>query len=174
MDILKLKAMKSIEYFKLIENRRRLIEKIKSKYLITLNEDERYIIVDKKDSNKLKEFLKDCWLLHGIVTLYLTQKWKSIQIPTEEEKIWYEHLWGKQRTTHMFTYFNNERVKFNKNKNQKYKQNKEYIQKLLGSLIIALTNKFESIQTTYSDIIDDYSYLVNPLLNLVYPQFFRN
>ena len=52
--------------------------------------------------------------------------------------------------------------------------NMERIQKLLKSQIIGLQTKFKSIKNKYADIIDeDYSYLTNPLLNLVYPQFFR-
>ena len=66
-----------------------------------LNEEDRYILVDnnnKKDTRKLKEFFRKCWLLHSSVTLYLIQKWKCIQPPTDGERVWYEHLWGKDRT----------------------------------------------------------------------------
>ncbi len=161
------------EYFKLLEDQK-IIEKIKSKYLIILNEvDDRYNIISIK-GNKLKKFLKDCWLLHGSVTLYLYQKWKCIQRPTEEEKIWYEHLWGRQRSNQIFTDCDKERVKLNKSKNQKYKQDKEDIQKLLNQIIKSLQKKYETIKNKYPDIIaEDYSYLANPLLNLVYPQFLR-
>ena len=60
-------------------------------------------------------------------------------------------------------------MKFNKSKN--VKSEKDDIQKLLKSQIIGLQRKFESIKNTYPKIIDeDYSYLANPLLILVYPQ----
>jgi hypothetical protein len=162
-------------YFKLLENKR-LIEKIKSKYLIILNED-RYVFVDsnnnKKDTDRLKEFFRKCWLLHGSVTVYLVQKWKCIQGPTDEERVWYEHLWGKDRSDQIINGYYEIRTKFNKSKN--VKSEKEDIQKLLKSQKIGLQRKFKSIKNTYSDIIEDeYSYLANPLLNLVYPQFFRN
>jgi hypothetical protein len=62
-------------------------------------------------------------------------------------------------------------MKFNKSKN--VKSEKEDIQKLLKSQLTSLQRTFKSIKNAYSDIIDDYSYLANPLLNLVYPQFFR-
>ena len=107
------------EYFKLLEDKG-LIEKIKSRYLITLNEEDRYIFVDnKKDTNILKKFLQKCWLLHGSVTVYLIQKWKSIQKPIDEERVWYENLWGKERTDQIFNscYYN--RMNFNKSKNVK-------------------------------------------------------
>ena len=149
--------------------------KIESKYLITLNEKDRYIFVDnnnKKDTHKLNEFFQKCWLLHGSVTLYLYQKWRCIQGPTDEEGIWYEHLWGKDRSDQNINSCYQNRMKFNKSKN--VKSEKGDIQKLLKSQIIGLQRKFESIKNAYPKIIDeDYSYLANPLLNLVYPQFLR-
>jgi hypothetical protein len=166
------------KYFKLLEDRRLIEKVIRSRYLTILNEEDRYIFVDntnnKEDTNKLKEFFKECWLLHGRVTIYLYQKWKSIQKPTREERIWCEHFWGNQRTNQILIDCDKERVKLNKRKNQKDKQDKEDIQKLLNSLIIGLKKKFELIQKTYSDIIENYSYLINPLLNSIYPQFLRN
>ena len=81
---------------------------------------------------------------------------------------------GRQRTNQIFMDCDKERVKLNKRKNLKDEQDKKDIQKLLNSLIIGLKIKFELIQKIYSDIIENYSYLVNPLLNSVYPQFFRD
>jgi DNA-binding Lrp family transcriptional regulator len=163
------------EYFKLLKDKR-LIEKIKSKYLITLNEEDRYVFVDSNNNNKntdrLKEFFRKCWLLHGSVTVYLVQKWKCIQGPTDEERVWYEHLWGKDRTEQIINGYYEIRTKFNKSKN--VKSEKVSIQKLLKSQKIGLQRKFTSINNTYPDIIQDYSYLANPLLNSVYPEFFRN
>lgn len=129
------------------------LEKIRSRYLLILNEKDRYKIVDNKDSDKLKDFLRDCWILHGIVTLYLYQKWKSIQRPTREERIWCEHFWGRQRTNQIFIDCDKERVKLNKTKDQKEIKAKEEIPKLLSPLKIELKNKFELIQKTYPDII---------------------
>jgi hypothetical protein len=163
------------KYFKLLEDRRLIEKVIRSRYLITLNEDDRYIFVDnnnKKDSDKLREFFRKCWLLHGSVTVYLYQKWKSIQPPTDEERVWYEHLWGKDRSDQIINSCYQIRIKFNKSKNVKLE--KEDIQKLLKSQLIGLQREFKSIKKAYSDIIEDYSYLANPLLNQVYPQFFRN
>jgi hypothetical protein len=163
----------AIEYFKLLEGKG-LMEKLRrSRYLTTLNEEDRYIFVDKnkKDSDKLKEFFRKCWLLHGSVTVYLNQKWKCIQPPTDKERVWYEHLWGKERTDQIINSCYQHRMKFNKSKN--VKSEKEDIQKLLKSQLTSLQRTFKSIKNAYSDIIDDYSYLANPLLNLVYPQFFR-
>lgn len=168
------KGNEAKEYFKLLEDKR-LIEKVISRYLLTLNEDDRYIFVDnnKKDTCMLKEFFRKCWLLHGSVTVYLYQKWKSIQSPTDAEKIWFEHLWGKDRSDQIINSCYQNRIKFNKSKNVKPPE-KEDIQKLLKSQLIGLQREFKSIKNAYSDIIEDYSYLANPLLNQVYPQFFRN
>ena len=154
------------QYFKLLENKI-LIQKLQSLQLEILNE-ERYTIVD----NSLKNFLKQCWLLHGSVTLYLYQKWKCIQGPTDEERIWYEHLWGQKESDQIINSCYENRTRFNKSKN--VKSEKGDIQKLLKSILIGLQRTFKSIKNTYSDIIEGYSYLANPLLNLVYPQFFRN
>ena len=165
------------EYFKLLEDKR-LIEKVKSTYLITLNEEDRYIFVDnnnKKDTHNLQEFFRKCWLLHGSVTLYLIQKWNCIKNPADKERVWCEHLWGKKRTNQIFNSCYQTRINFlNKNNKSTIKEIKKEIQKQLISQRRVLQNQFESIQNTYSDIIDDeYSYLAKPVLNLVYPQFFR-
>jgi hypothetical protein len=164
----------AIEYFKLLEGRG-LIEKLtRSRYLTILNED-RYVFVDnnnKKNIDKLKEFFQKCWLLHGSVTVYLYQKWKCILPPTDKERVWYEHLWGKDRSNQNINSCYQDRTKFNKSKNAE--SEKEDIRKLLKSQKISLQRKFTSIKNAYSDIIDgNYSYLANPLLNLVYPQFLR-
>ena len=162
------------EYFKLLENKGLIKKLTRSRYLTILNEEDRYILVDnnnKKDTNKLKEFFRQCWLLHSSVTLYLIQKWKCIQPPTDEERVWYEHLWGKDRTEQIINGYYEIRTRFNKSKNAK--SEKEDIQKLLKYQKIGLQRKFKSIKNTYPDIIEDYSFLANPLLNLIYPQFFR-
>ena len=102
----------------------------------------------------------------------MIQKWKCIQPPTDKEEVWYEHLWGKNRTDQIINSCYKNRTKFNKSKN--FKSEKEDIQKLLNSQRIALQRNFKSIKNKYADIIEnDYAYLANPLLNLVYPQFFR-
>ena len=157
------------EYFKLLENKG-LIEKAKYFTSLTPDEEERYNIVDKKD-NRFKKFLKECWLLQGSTAIYPIPKWRGINKPTEEEKIWYEELWGKQRTKQMLTSYSTYRITFKKNKN---KQVEKEIQTQLISHKLALKNKFEKIQNEYPDIINAYSYLVDPLLNLVYPQFLRD
>ena len=162
------------EYFKLLENKGLIKKLTRSRYLTILNEEDRYILVDnnnKKDIHKLKEFFRKCWLLHSCVTLYLIQKWKCIQPPTDEERVWYEHLWGKDRTEQIINGYYEIRTRFNKSKNAK--SEKEDIQKLLKSQKIGLQRKFKLIKNTYPDIIENYSFLANPLLNLVYPQFFR-
>ena len=109
-----------IRYFKLLE-KRKLIKKIKSLQLEILNE-ERYTIVD----NSLKELLAACSTLEGHVYIYLEYIWKAIGKPTNEERIWYEHLWGKNRTNKWFIYCNDIRREYKKkNKNQVLKETQE-------------------------------------------------
>ena len=162
---IKFKKDEVIQYFKLLENKN-LIEELKSLQLETLNE-ERYVIVD----SSLKKFLQQCWVLHGgVIVLYLFLKWRSIGQPTGEEEIWYKHLVGKHRSEIRIAECYRERKEFIKTKN------KDLEQKILNQLnfqISGLRIKFESINKEYTNIIKKYSYFVEPLLNLVFPEFLR-
>lgn len=160
--------------FKLLE-KKEIIKKLKLLSLIQLNE-ERYDIVDNfltiaDNNNMLKNFLQDSWVVQGSATLYYQFLWKHIRAPTDEEKIWYEQLWGKTRTNQWFLNYNKYRREYKKSKNQ---MSKEEIQKKLEVDRSLMRNKFESIKNKYPDIIKEYSYLVDPLLNMFYPQFLRD
>ncbi len=153
-----------IQHFKLLENQN-LIKKIKSLQLEILNE-ERYTIVD----NSLKELLADCSTLEGHVHIYLEYTWKGIRKPRSDEIIWYENLWGKSRTKKWFVHCNNIRREYQKkNKNQVLKETQERLDWDKSEII----KKFDSIKKKHAKTINAYSYFIEPLLNVVYPEFLR-
>ena len=153
-----------IQYFKLLENQK-LINKIISLQLECLNE-ERYTIVDAS----LKMLLANCWTLQSHVSIYLEYVWQGIRKSTDEERIWYEHLWGKTRSKQWFIHCNNIRRKYQKeNKNQVLKETKDMIDWEESEII----KTFESITKEHTKTIKDYLYFINPLLNVVYPEFLR-
>ncbi len=152
-------------YFELLE-KQNLIKKIKSKELVYLDE-ERYTIVD----NSLRELLADCWTLQSHVYTYLEYIWTANRKPTNEERIYDEHLRGKNRSNRWFIECNNTRRDYKKkNKKQITKETQEMIDWGKSEII----KKFNSIQNEYAKLINDYSYFIKPLLNIVYPEFLRN
>jgi hypothetical protein len=142
-----------------------LINRIKLKQLEYLNE-ERYTIVD----NSLKALLADCWSLLSHVLTYFDYYWKSVSKPTNEEKIWFEHLWGKNRSNQCFIEYNTRRREYQKEKhNPKSKETSDRFNDEKTQII----EKFEYIKNTYSEALNDYSYFIDPLLNVAYPEFLR-
>jgi hypothetical protein len=153
-----------LEYFGLLE-KQKLLKRIKLKQLEYLNE-KRYTIED----NSLRKLLADCWTLQSHVFTYLEYCWQSISKPTNEEKIWFEHLWGKYRSNKWFVYCHNIRKEYQiENKNQLLKETQERINWEKSEII----KKFESIQKEHVKTINDYSYFIEPLLNKVYPELLR-
>ena len=152
------------EYFKLLKEKN-LIKKLQS-YPLMIPDEERYIIVD----NSLKELLANCWSLASYTHTYFQYIWQAIRKPTDAERIWYEHLWGKNRSQRWFNQYNNIRREYmKKNKNQVLKETQERIDTDESEM----RDKFDSINIQYAKLINDYSYLIGPLLNIVYPQFLR-
>ena len=153
-----------IRYFELLENQN-LIKKIKSLQLVHLNE-ERYTIVD----DSLKMLLQDCWPLKSHVLTYLEYVWKSICKPTNEERIWFEHFWGKSKSNQWFIECNNIRREYQKkNENTILKETRERIDWEKSEI----KEKFDRIKKEHIKTIKDYYYFINPLLNTVYPEFLR-
>ena len=153
------------QYFGLLE-KQKLIKRIKLKQLEYLDE-ERYTIVD----NSLINLLADCWTLQSHVFTYLEYRWQSMSKPTNKEKIWFEHLWGKNRTNKWFRYCHNKRKDYQKkNKNQILKETQDKINYEKSEIL----NKFESIKKEHTKTINEYSYFIKPLLNVIYPEFLRN
>jgi hypothetical protein len=82
----------------------------------------------------------------------------------------HEHLWGKNRSNKWFIECNNRRRGYKEeNKHQILKETKERI----NYEKIEIINKFKSINKKYIKTINDYSYFIEPLLNVVYPTFLR-
>jgi hypothetical protein len=153
-----------IQYFKLLENQN-LIRKIKSLQLEILNEA-RYTIVD----NLLIELLADCSTLATHVNIYLEYTWKGIRKPKSNEILWYQELWGKSRSNKWFVQCNNIRREYQKkNKNKVLKETQERIDWDKSEII----KKFGSLNKNHTKTIYDYSFFIDPLLNVVYPFFLR-
>jgi hypothetical protein len=149
--------------FRLLEHKNLI--KIIPYYLEFLNQ-ERYIIVD----NLLKELLAYCQGLQSHVFTYLEYIWKGIRKPTNQEKIWYEHLSEKNTSNQWFIECNKRRTEYKKeNKNQLLQETQEKINWEKSEI----RKTFDSIKEKYSKTIKDYSYFINPLLNVVYPELFR-
>jgi hypothetical protein len=155
---------KVTQYFELLE-KHKLIDRIKLKELEYLNE-ERYTIVD----NSLKTLLADCWSLQNHTFTYFEYYWKSVSKPTNEEKIWFEHLWGKNRSNQWFIECNTRRREYHKeNNNQLLPETQERIDWEKSEI----RKTFDSIEKEHAETIKDYSYFIHPLLNVIYPEFLR-
>ena len=153
-----------IQYFKLLE-KLNLIKKLQSYPLIILNE-ERYIIVD----DSLKDILLECWTLQSHIFWYLVYRWQGIRRPKDEEIIWYKHFYGETRSEEWFLHCNHIRTKYMKYSTQ---EEKKQTQERLHWEKLEIIKKFELIKKEYAKTIYDYSYFIDPLLNVVYPIFLR-
>ena len=132
-----------IQYFELLEIRN-LIKKLQLYPLMVLNE-ERYIIVE----YSLKDILVICWDLHSYVIMYFIYKWQSICRPIYEEKVWYEHLWGKPRSKEWFVHSYHKRREYKKkNKNQVLKETQEKLDREKSEIM----KKFDSINNEYAKL----------------------
>ena len=116
------------------------------------------------------ELLADCWTLQSYIHTYIEYIWKAIRKPPDEERIWHEHLWGKSRSKNWFIECNNMRREAqNKNNNQVSKETQDRIKWEKSQIM----NKFEFIKKGHTKTINDYSYFIDHLLNVVYPTFLR-
>ena len=75
-------------------------------------------------------------------------------------------MWGKHRSKEWFVHSYHKRQEYKKkNKNQVLKETQEKLDREKSEII----KKFDSIKKGYVKTISDYSYFINPLLNVVYP-----
>lgn len=144
-----------------------MIKKIKLKELLYLDkETEIYTLFD----NSLRHLLADCSTLQGYIHTYFEYIWKSTRNSTDEERIWLEHLWGKERRKKSFIECNNKRRVYQKeNNNHVLKETQDRINWEKSEIL----KKFELIEKEYAKTIYDYSFFIDPLLNVVYPIFLR-
>ena len=113
-----------IHYFNLLE-KQNLIKKIKLKELLYLDKEiEIYTFFD----NSLRQLLADCSTLQSYIHTYFEYIWKSTRKSTDEERTWFEHLWGEDRSNEWYIECNDTRRKYHKkNKNQILKETKDRI-----------------------------------------------
>ena len=154
---------KIAHFFELLENKN-LIQKIKSLQLIQLNE-ERYSI-----DNSLKDILLECWTLQSHVFWYLLYRWQGISRPKNEEIIWYKRFYGETRSEEWFLHCNNIRTKYLKSATQ---EEKKQTQERVHWEKLEIIKKFELIKKEYALTINEYSYFIDPMLDVVYPIFLR-
>lgn len=75
----------------------------------------RYDLVD----NDLRLFLQDCWVIHGISTITMKYILENVRKHTEDERKWYEMLWGKRISQIMLnSYFESLKHKERETKNK--------------------------------------------------------
>ena len=114
--------------------------------------------------------LADCSTLQSYIHTYFEYIWKSTRKSTDEERTWFEHLWGKDRSSEWYIECNHTRRKYNKkNKKQILKETQDRIKWEKSEII----NKFELIKKEHAETIKNYSYFIIPLLNVIYPTFLR-
>ena len=144
-----------------------MIKKIKLKELLYLDKE---IEIYTFFNNSLRELLADCSTLQSYIHTYFEYIWKSTRKSTDEERIWFEHLWGRKRSNQWFIECNNIRREYQKeNKNQVLKETQDRI----DCEKLEIVNTFESIKIEHTETINDYSYFINPFLNVIYPEFLR-
>ena len=155
-----------IYYLNLLE-KQSLIKKIKVKELLYLDKEiEIYTFRD----NSLRELLSDSLTLQSSIHTYFEYIWKSTRKSTNEERIWFEHFWGKERSKKWFIECNDTRREYQKeNKNHILKETQDKINSEKSEII----RKFELIKKEHAETIKKYSYFIIPLLNIVYPPFLR-
>jgi hypothetical protein len=120
--------------------------------------------------NSLRELLADCSTLQSYIHTYFEYIGKSTRKSTDEKRTWFEHFWGRERSKIWFIECNNKRREYQKkNKNHILKETQDKI----NSEKLEIIKKFELIKKEHTKVLKDYSYFINPLLNVVYPEFLR-
>jgi hypothetical protein len=154
------------EYFNL------LVQQGLIKRVLVFHGESRYDIVDEG----LRLLLKDCWVIHGIATITMHNIWKRVRKPTEEEREWYQMLWGKQRTT---VHMNHDYQILKSHEKDPNKKGYRKISDEERSLIIdwgyrGIIEHFENMKEKHSATIQNHLEISHMLLKMVYPQFLRN
>lgn len=132
----------------------------------------RYDLVD----NDLREFLQECWVIHGISSITMNFIWKNARMPTGDERKWYEILWG-QHTAQIHFVNNHEslKVKERDTKKKGYRKVPVEIESTIKDWgYKPLAEHFTKLNKQYSNIIQKYPLLSDMLMNMVFPEFLRN
>jgi hypothetical protein len=65
----------------------------------------------------LREFIRDCWLIHGMATVRMHRTWQYIRPEALTERKWWYDLWGENKRNNMnFRDFRQKRLSLKKNK----------------------------------------------------------
>jgi hypothetical protein len=154
------------EYFHLLEQEGVI------KRILVFHDESRYDLVDKD----LRLFLKDCWVVHGIACIVMHDIWKLVRKPTEEEREWYEMLWGKQRTT---VHLNRDYQKLKAREKDPNKKGYRKVSEAEQAQIInwgfkGILEHFEKMKEKHVTTIQNHQEISYILLKMVYPQFLQN
>jgi hypothetical protein len=153
-------------YFHLLEQEHLI------KQVLVFHGESRYDLVDVD----LRSFLKDCWVVHGIACLTMRDIWKLVRKPTEEEREWYEMLWGRQRTMiHVNRDYQSLKSR-EKDPNKKgyRKTSNEGRSRIMDWGYRGIVEHFESMKEKHSTTIKKHAVVSHMLMKMVYPQFLQN
>ena len=167
----KLTRYVATEYFQLLEEER-LVKHIRSPVLLYLDEV-RFEIAN----NALRGFIISCThlLTLSIERMHLT--WKNFRPPKVEEEKWFSILWGKTKTKIILEELRQYRLKqeqqlqqlpFEERKSKRDQQKKEIMRFERGMQI-----RLNKIEKDYSQVLADYAFLADVLLEWIYPSLLR-
>jgi hypothetical protein len=151
------------EYFNLLEQQGLI------KQVLVFRGETRYDVVD----DDLRLFLKDCWVVHGIASIVMNDIWKLVRKPTEEERKWYEMLWGKHRAMiHLNRDYETRKIR-EKDQNKKgyRKITKEEQSRITDWGYIGIVEHFRNLKEKHSITIRNHQEVSHMLIKMVYPRF---
>jgi hypothetical protein len=100
--------------------------------------------------------------------------WKNSRRPNKEEKKWHEMLWGPIRTHIFFANYDKTLKSLKREGKRQRNKAKKAIEVNIKKFDEAMPKELKRIsEEKYHDVIANYPYPSNMLLEIVYPQFLR-
>lgn len=167
----KLTRYVATEYFQLLEEER-LVKHIRSPVLLYLDEV-RFEIAN----NALRGFIISCTYLLTLSIERMHLTWKNFRPPKVEEEKWFSIFWGKTKTKIILEELRQYRLKqehqlqqlpFEERKSRRDQQKKEIMRFEKGMQI-----RLNKIEKDYSQVLADYAFLADVLLEWIYPSLLR-
>jgi hypothetical protein len=151
---------------------RLLLQEDLIKQVLMFHGEPRYDLVN----NDLRIFLQGCWVIYGISSITMNFIWTNVRMPTEDERKWYEKLWGKHNSDIRFnSYHESLRVKERDIKKKGYRKVSAEFESIIENWgYKALIEHFQKLNEHHSNIIQKYLPLSNILMKMVFPEFLRN
>jgi hypothetical protein len=154
------------EYFNLLEQQGLI------KQVLVFHGETRYDVVD----DDLRLFLKDCWVVHGIASIVMNDIWKLVRKPTEEERKWYEMLWGEHRAMiHLNRDYETRKLRDKDHKKRGYRKiTKEEQSRITDWGYRGIVEHFQKLKEKHSTTIQNHPEISHMLIKMVYPEFLHN